>query len=310
MVPIKLDDGKVIQRNKEETIERKSEFTNYSHQEFIKSQSTKEIPRFDAPTNMPSETFSKPLAKERVIPITLENTGQTIIPSFTKLEDPQPPEWSTFSQKNMSKQNAKETVVPIRLVDIADEESVSVAGSEYENAPKQRPEENTNPKYANDWVTTPSSISDKTGARPKKRNPSHNSQDNVYNAGQPHTGENKPTNFKYDDKTAFTSSRSDKPFSRSSTEKPAIPPKPPKSPTIKAVPKSPTIKIKGDTTTDTKKILSKTTETTKTTTEKRSQVVRFNLDDDDDEEEEGHKSRTDLSKANGKRPKFENSRMR
>ena len=51
-------------------------------------------------------------------------------------------------------------------------------------------------------------------------------------------------------------------------------------------PKSPAIKSsKSETTTDTKKVLSKTTETMKTTTEKRSRTVQFNLDDDHEDKD-------------------------
>ena len=298
LVPIKLDDGKVIQKNQEETIETKSEFTNYSHQEFIEDPTVKEIPRFDSkPQNkkMPSES-SKTFVKERVIPITLENTGQTIIPSFTKLEDPQPPEWSIFSQRNLSNQGTKEHTIPIRLVDMADEESVSVAGSEYENAPRQRHDSNSRPN----WVAEspeknipPSPSGENTGTRPKTKLSSQSSQDNPFSA-KPPKGSNKSTNYNHSNADSIQDNRS---FSKPSPEKPKIPPKP-KSPSIK--------KKEENTTTDTKKILSKTTETTKTTTEKRSQTVRFNLDDDHDDKKENESK----SESNGKRSKFDNSRMR
>ena len=297
-----MDDGKVIQTIQDETIERRSEFTNYSHQEFIENPTSPEIPRFDAKANsrnMPSEN-SKPFVKERVIPITLENTGKTITPCFTKLEDPQPPEWSTFSQRNMSNQNAKENIIPIRMVDIADEESVSVAGSEYENAPKQKYEENMKPKWVTDCneIRTSPSHSDKTGTRPKIKNPSHTSQDNSF-SNKPPTNDNIGTHSYANNNNSFVPGNENKPFTRSSTEKPSIPPKPPKSPSIKT---------KGETTSDTKKILSKTTETTKTTTEKRvkTNTVRFNLDSEDEEPE----SKLDSNNTNGKRTKLDNSRMR
>ena len=298
-MPIKLDDGKVIQKNQEETIETKSEFTNYSHQEFIENPTAKEIPRFDSKhlnKNMPSES-SKTSVKERVIPITLEDTGQTVIPSFTKLEDPQPPEWSIFSQRNVSNQNTKENIIPIRMVDMADEESVSVAGSEYENAPRQRHDSNSRPKWVPEYTEKDISPThhngDKTGTRPKIKLSSQTSQDNSFSA-KPPIGSNKGTHSYTDNNV--DSSRGNRSFSKVSPEKPKIPPKP----------KSPSIKKKEETTTsDTKKILSKTTETTKTTTEKRSQTVRFNLDDDYGKDEKD--SKTD---SNGKRTKFDNSRMR
>ena len=83
-------------------------------------------------------------------------------------------------------------------------------------------------------------------------------------------------------------------------DKPSIPPKPPKSPAIKS--------SKSETTTDTKKVLSKTTETMKTTTEKRSRTVQFNLDDD--HEDKDADSQTNPFATNGKKSKVENSRMR
>ena len=300
LVPIKLDDGKVIQKNQEETIETKSEFTNYSHQEFIENPTMKEIPRFDSTPqkrNMPSES-SRTFVKERVIPITLENTGQTIIPSFTKLKDPQPPEWSIFSQRNVPNQSTKESIIPIRMVDMADEESVSVAGSEYENAPRQRHDSNSKPKLGHETKDKDPSPShtggDKTGTRPKTKLSSQMSQDNSFSA-KPPIGINKAAHSHNENNV--DSSRDNRSFSKASPEKPKLPPKP-KSPSIK--------KKEENTTTDTKKILSKTTETTKTTTEKRSQTVRFNLDDDDDEKDE----KESKSDSNGKRTKFDNSRMR
>merc|ERR1711981_1509318 len=110
------------------------------------------------------------------------------------------------------------------------------------------------------------------------------SQDNNFSA-KPPIGSNKGAHS-YNDSNAGAS-RDDRSFSKASPEKPKLPPKP-KSPSIK--------KKEENATSDTKKILSKTTETTKTTTEKRSQTVRFNLDDDDGNEEK--ESKTD---SNGKR---------
>ena len=47
VVPIKLLDGKVIQQSSNEPLEMKSEFTNFSHQEF--SDDEPHIPRLDQP---------------------------------------------------------------------------------------------------------------------------------------------------------------------------------------------------------------------------------------------------------------------
>ena len=319
MVPIKLDDGKIIQYDEDETIEMRAEFTNYSHQEFTERptltssrtedlagkekistpQKVEEILRFDAKDNkrkMPTETPKK-VVKERVIPIKLENTGRTITPTFTKLEDPQPPEWSAFSQKNMSNKNAKEIIVPIRMVDIADEESISVAGSEYENAPKQRREESGQLKWSSVSDDSGASIphNEQTGARSKGRHSSHSPHNHTFsNESTPKS--NKRENF-FHTMDVPDININKVPFNGTFSEASNIPSNPNKSPTYES---------KTESTTDTKKILSKTTKTTKTTTEKRSQTVRFDLEDDD----EGRESKSDTNKANGKKPKFENSRMR
>ena len=191
---------------------------------------------------------------------------------------------------------AKDNYIPIRLVDIADEESVSVAGSEYENAPKIKQNEiskpNVKPDVNNIGVKSASS-SDETGTRPKSRNTSHAPHPFTV----PSSGNKEKDNAvrdKHQDDTKFG------PNKRNPSPKAAKPEGQAKSSSIKS-----TSEVK----TDTKKILSKTTETTKTTTEKRSQTVRFNLaDDDDDDETEG--SKNSLDRAKGKKQKFENGRMR
>ena len=45
------------------------------------------------------------------MPIKLLETGESIMPTFTTLENPQPPEWSTFSKLN----KAKERHVPLNV---------------------------------------------------------------------------------------------------------------------------------------------------------------------------------------------------
>jgi hypothetical protein len=119
VVPIRLVDGKVINREADETIQIKAEFTNYTHQEFNDTNiNDPEIPRMDnnAATDkdeQPSSAAAKEAAAaaERIVPIRLADTGETIMPTFTKLEDPQPPDWSTFSKKN----KAKEREVPLNV---------------------------------------------------------------------------------------------------------------------------------------------------------------------------------------------------
>ena len=47
---------------------------------------------------------------QRIVPIQIVETGETLMPTFTKLEDPQPPPWSTFSKLN----KAQEREVPLK----------------------------------------------------------------------------------------------------------------------------------------------------------------------------------------------------
>ena len=235
--------------------------------------------------------------KERVIPITLENTGETITPAFIQLEDPQPPEWSAFSQRNMANRNSKETIVPIRLVDIADEESISVAGSEYENAPQQKQNERIKSKQTADFCTngtTPTYV-DNTGTRPKSKKDFSSPNSNTFADSSTSNGIRGATSSY--PKNAPNHERSNIPETSAGS---------PKSNTPKTPKRSPIIKSKSETKTDTKKILSKTTETTKTTTEKRSQTVRFNLDDANEEDD----SKQTTGERNEKKQRFENSRMR
>merc|ERR1712008_299545 len=102
---------------------------NYTHQEFNSdaAESDSEIPRMDTNSGQqtggrpqkstnPSTSTSAGCTKEaevktesRIVPIKLLETGESIMPTFTTLEDPQPPEWSTFSKLN----KAKERHVPL-----------------------------------------------------------------------------------------------------------------------------------------------------------------------------------------------------
>ena len=80
VVPIKLPDGRLLQRDPDETMEIKTEFTQFCHQEY------------------PEEKKSK-ASQERVVPITLEASGESVMPSFTTLDDLEPPEWSAFNPR-------------------------------------------------------------------------------------------------------------------------------------------------------------------------------------------------------------------
>ena len=48
-----------------------------------------------SPENPAKNKISEPpkSAKERIIPIRLESSGEDLMPTFTKLEDPEPPKW-------------------------------------------------------------------------------------------------------------------------------------------------------------------------------------------------------------------------
>ena len=107
-----------------------------------------EIPRFDTANVMAGKSaaagsggISHHASKERVIPILLEDTGQTITPGFSHLEDPKPPDWSAFNKRQppgsggppgppgskatdtaagAATGHCQEKVIPIRLADPED----------------------------------------------------------------------------------------------------------------------------------------------------------------------------------------------
>ena len=54
--------------------------------------------------------YSKEPLDERIVPIKLMETGETLMPTFTQLEDPKLPEWSTFNSLN----KAPEREVPLK----------------------------------------------------------------------------------------------------------------------------------------------------------------------------------------------------
>ena len=93
LIPILLPDGKLVERDPDETMEIKTEFTNYCHQEFS-----------DGEEGNPNRKSSfPPQTQERIVPIKLDN-GDTFMPTFSRLEDlAEPPEWSAFSPKNRAK---------------------------------------------------------------------------------------------------------------------------------------------------------------------------------------------------------------
>ena len=122
----------------EESVQIRTEFTNYTHQEF--NDTDPEIPRMDSNAEpkakkSPSEE-EKMKIEQRIVPIKLLETGETIMPSFTALEDPQPPEWSTFSKMN----KAKERQVPLNV------ENGSPASNRGRETSKSTPEKQQPPR--------------------------------------------------------------------------------------------------------------------------------------------------------------------
>lgn len=126
IVPIMLPDGTMLRRDPDETVEVKTEFTNYCHQEYadgkggakddaaiIQSLIQKTAPKPKKEAGQIGDGADKPPAtngngigdstptgstscsSERVVPITLSN-GDKFIPTFTRLADLEPPDWSAF----------------------------------------------------------------------------------------------------------------------------------------------------------------------------------------------------------------------
>ena len=125
IVPIRLSDGKVLTRDPDETMEIRTEFTNYTHTEYPDGSSAaspipipkEEKRRRRRSTSQTKTTTTETVTKttERIVPITLAN-GDNFMPKFTTLDDLEPPEWSAFSPKNRAQNtDQKETVVPIRM---------------------------------------------------------------------------------------------------------------------------------------------------------------------------------------------------
>ena len=59
----------------------------------------------------PTQKHENTSESSRIVPIQMVETGETLMPTFTKLEDPQPPPWSTFSKLN----RAPEREVPLKV---------------------------------------------------------------------------------------------------------------------------------------------------------------------------------------------------
>ena len=113
-VPIRLPDGRTMSRDPDETMEIKTEFTNYCKQEFPDSKSAPSSPVVKNKTTRSRHKSEGLKNGERVVPIKLDN-GEDFMPVFTQLEDLEPPEWSAFNAKNRSKNESKEKIVPIRM---------------------------------------------------------------------------------------------------------------------------------------------------------------------------------------------------
>ena len=105
-VPISLPDGRVLHRDPDETMEIRTEFTNFCHQEF--SDDAPNQPGRISPTPPPPP----PPPHSRIVPITLAN-GEEFMPNFTTLDDVKPPDWSAFS--NQSTEPKREKIIPLRI---------------------------------------------------------------------------------------------------------------------------------------------------------------------------------------------------
>jgi len=99
---------------------------------------------------------ASPTAKaneERVVPIRLTDSGRTVMPQFTKLEDITLPEWSAFSPKHKSAQKkAEEKMVPISV----EEERVTTTETMTEETvtPTTSPSRETSPASSRTTTTT------------------------------------------------------------------------------------------------------------------------------------------------------------
>ena len=161
IVPIMLPDGTMLRRDPDESVEVKTEFTNYCHQEYADGEEGGANAKDDAAIIQsllqkkakakdrgqkgdgaerppaangigasaappPTATGSAGCGAERVVPITLSN-GDEFMPTFTRLDDLEPPDWSAAfggpSRKNdenarvssSGRDGQKETVVPIHV---------------------------------------------------------------------------------------------------------------------------------------------------------------------------------------------------
>ncbi len=117
----------------------RSEFTNYSHEEILnRNDNVSNSSQKDSTLKKDSEKTESVPQNERIIPIKLDS-GEEIMPIFTKLEDPEPPAWyspsqhwdlslswfwnilswrSTFSKKNQQNGKSspvKEKIVPMKV---------------------------------------------------------------------------------------------------------------------------------------------------------------------------------------------------
>ncbi len=97
LVPIKLPDGTLLQRDPDESMEIRTEFTDYRHQQFADDHAS---PSAAAAAATASEKGGQKVEKsERLVPIRLEESGEDLVPTFSRLEDIDIPAWSSFKNR-------------------------------------------------------------------------------------------------------------------------------------------------------------------------------------------------------------------
>jgi len=115
-------------------------------------------------------------SRERVIPILVEDTGQTITPAFSRLDDPQPftPFKSQKSSSDPAKSPPEEKVIPIRLADSEDLDDLDLEDNARASGPlKGGVDADLRSEYENHFSPLkqepkrPAGSSVGTGARPK-----------------------------------------------------------------------------------------------------------------------------------------------
>ena len=130
-VPIKMPDGRLLQRDPDETMEIKAEFTKFCEQQFPDTANNKPATPPPPPPPPPPRDHNN-VNSERVVPIKLDS-GEDFMPTFTKLDDIKTPEWfgtsaspqSSPSMQQQQQSDRKEVnrPVPIRVTSSSSREA-------------------------------------------------------------------------------------------------------------------------------------------------------------------------------------------